>query len=269
MNYSFQEGVKLAILTNGITWWFYLPLHEGSWEQRRFYTIDVHEQETEEVVSKFIDFLSKENMANGTAIQNAEEVYTSYKKETIIKDTLSKAWNKVISDVGEAFIELISETTEKICGYRPDNEIVERFISRNRDQLLIHITPPLGGGQGRGPKRPRKPVSTPTGYTGKFVSGFYFKGIRREAGSWKDLLMQVIGVIRELHRADFEKVLTLEGRKRPYFTHNKNLLRAPEKIPNTNIFVETNLSANFIVKICFHLLAIFSYSDNDLKIDFH
>ena len=39
LNYSFQEGVKLSILTNGITWWFYLPLHEGSWEQRKFYTI--------------------------------------------------------------------------------------------------------------------------------------------------------------------------------------------------------------------------------------
>ena len=35
LNYSFQEGVKLAILTNGITWWFYLPLNEGNWEQRK------------------------------------------------------------------------------------------------------------------------------------------------------------------------------------------------------------------------------------------
>lgn len=38
LNYSFQAGVKLSVLTNGITWWFYLPLQEGSWEQRKFYT---------------------------------------------------------------------------------------------------------------------------------------------------------------------------------------------------------------------------------------
>ena len=37
LNYSFQGGVKLAVLTNGISWWFYLPLHEGSWEQRKIY----------------------------------------------------------------------------------------------------------------------------------------------------------------------------------------------------------------------------------------
>jgi len=32
LNYSFQEGVKLASLTNGVAWRFYLPLHEGSGE---------------------------------------------------------------------------------------------------------------------------------------------------------------------------------------------------------------------------------------------
>lgn len=30
LSYSFQQGVRLAILTNGVAWWFYLPLCEGS-----------------------------------------------------------------------------------------------------------------------------------------------------------------------------------------------------------------------------------------------
>jgi len=142
LNYAFQEGIKLAILTNGITWWFYLPLHEGSWEQRRFYTIDVLQQETEEIVSKFIDFLSKENITSGISIQNAETTYKSYKKQNILKETLSQAWNKIISDGDETLIELISETTEKLCGYKPDSEMVGRFISENKDRLLISVVPP-------------------------------------------------------------------------------------------------------------------------------
>ena len=44
LNYSFREGVKLSILTNGFTWWFYLPLNEGSWEERRFFTADFFER---------------------------------------------------------------------------------------------------------------------------------------------------------------------------------------------------------------------------------
>ena len=31
LGYSFQQGVRLAVLTNGATWWFYLPLNEGAW----------------------------------------------------------------------------------------------------------------------------------------------------------------------------------------------------------------------------------------------
>ncbi|MCB1025327.1 MAG: restriction endonuclease subunit R, partial [Acidobacteria bacterium] len=46
--YSFQQGVRLAILTNGVTWWFYLPLEEGSWEHRKFFTIDLMEQAIED-----------------------------------------------------------------------------------------------------------------------------------------------------------------------------------------------------------------------------
>ena len=92
LNYSFQEGVKLAILTNGITWWFYLPLHEGSWEQRKFYTIVVYDQEAEEITQKFVDFLSKENVISGKSIENAEKIYTGKQKENLIKNTISKRY---------------------------------------------------------------------------------------------------------------------------------------------------------------------------------
>lgn len=141
LNYSFHEGVKLAILTNGIQWWFYLPLREGSWENRKFYTIDIRQQKTEEVATKFIDFLSRENIASGRASQNAGEVYEGHRKQIILEDTLPKVWNKIIVDPDEVLIDLISETTEKFCGQRPKSGMVERFISENKDRLLISGVP--------------------------------------------------------------------------------------------------------------------------------
>jgi len=267
LNYAFQEGVKLAILTNGITWWFYLPLHEGSWEQRRFYTIDVLQQETEEIVSKFIDFLSKENITSGVAIQNAETTYKSYKKQNILEETLPQAWNKIISDGDETLIEFISETTEKLCGYKPDSEMVDRFISKNKDRLLISVVPPTKIISRTIPKATRGPVSIPMNYTGKSVSAFYFRNTKYEVRTWIEMWMRLIDILRASHSIDFERVLALKGRRRPYFTRNSNELRAPQKISNTNIFVEANLSANQIVKICFDLLSVFGYSDNDLRIE--
>lgn len=79
------------------------------------------------------------NIISGVAIQNAETIYTGYKKKTILKETLPKAWNKIVSDRDDVFIELISETTEKLCGYKPDNEMVENFIYKNKDRLIISV----------------------------------------------------------------------------------------------------------------------------------
>jgi len=268
LNYSFQEGVKLATLTNGATWWFYLPLHEGSWEQRKFYTIDILQQESKDIVSKLVNFLSKDNIGSGKAIQNAEAIYKGQQKLNILKETLPKAWNKIIDEADDLLIDLINETTEKLCGFKADTELVEQFLSRHKDHLIISATPPI-----RTPSSTRPPVTHPTptpilgSYTGKSISSFSFKGSNYQVRSWKELLIKLCDILRISHRSEFDRTLNIAGRKRPYFTRNANELRSPEKLSNADIFVETNLSANHIVKICLEMLAIFGYPSNELKIE--
>ena len=69
------------------------------------------------------------------------------------------------------------------------------------------------------------------------------------------------------HREQFDNVFNLRGRKRPYFTRNPNELRSPERINNTDIYVETNLSANSIVKLFKSIIALFGYKENNLSIE--
>ena len=71
LNYSFRQGVELATLTNGMTWLFYLPMKKGDWKARKFYTIDIIQQDSNDVVSKFIDLLSRDNVQSGKAVQHA------------------------------------------------------------------------------------------------------------------------------------------------------------------------------------------------------
>ena len=270
LNYSFQQGVKLAILTNGITWSFYLPLNEGSWEQRKFYTIDILQQDADDVTSKFIDFLSKDNINSGKAIQNAEAIYRGQQKINILKETLPKAWNKIIEEADELLIDLINETAEKICGFKADTELVERFLSRNKDALIISATPTRHILPPRPQVVPPRPTSIPTAtgnYTGKNISSFSFGGSKYEVRSWKDLLIKLCEIINTVHRNEFDKTLNIGGRKRPYFSLTGNELRAPQQINNSKIYVETNLNANRIVKICFEMLSTFGYTDDDLKIE--
>src|SRR5260370_34070229 len=37
LGYAFRDGVRLAVLTNALLWWLYLPLLQGSWEQRKLF----------------------------------------------------------------------------------------------------------------------------------------------------------------------------------------------------------------------------------------
>ena len=256
LNYAFKEGVRLAVLTNGISWWFYLPLREGSWEQRKFYTIEIYDQDANDITSKFVDFLSKENAISGEYIKNAEKVYKSRQKQYLIKESLPKAWDKITKEPDELLVELLAETTEKLCGYKPDSEAVEHFLESIATGRIVPPTPTTTH---------RKPYKTKI-YTGKSIDYFEFRGRRHSANSWKDMLIQICKIVLTTHRKNFDKVLELRGSKRPYFTKNPNELRAPKKIEGTDIYVETNLSANSIVKLLFQTISLFGYSNKDVSI---
>lgn len=126
--YAFQQGVKLAILTNGITWQFYLPLEEGSWEQRRFFTIDLMEQSVDDAIEKFESLLSRNNIESGNAYQKAKSLYEGRQKNKTIKENLPKAWQKLISEPDEMLVELLNETLEKISGYKAENNQITDFL---------------------------------------------------------------------------------------------------------------------------------------------
>ena len=34
LEYSFADGVEIAVLTNGLLWWLYFPLGKDNWKQR-------------------------------------------------------------------------------------------------------------------------------------------------------------------------------------------------------------------------------------------
>ena len=178
LNYSFESGVKIAVLTNGLTWWFYLPLSAGDWEQRRFYTIEIKDQDAEDITNRFDEFLSQENVISGKANDNAKDTHDKSKQKALIKQTLPKAWEKLVSEPEELLVDLISETTEKLCGFRPEDKDVERFIARElKPGKAIIVHKPCKPIIKPKPKT-RKPGGTNKNYTGKSIVSFTFQGTR-------------------------------------------------------------------------------------------
>lgn len=262
LNYSFKEGVKLAILTNGITWRFYLPLHEGSWEQRKFYTIELYNQEISDVSDRFISYLEKGNVISDKAISNAEEVYNTKQKENLIHDTLPLAWNRLVSEPDEILIELIADATEKQCGYKPDNSTVEDYISN----YVTKMSMPAEKNQKI--EAVKRSVSISHGsYIGKSINAFSFLNTRYEVRYWIDVLKQLSRITQKPHKGDFNRVLQLKGSLRPYFTKKADELRIPYHVEGSDIFMETNLSSNSIVRLCIDMIKLFGYSEKDFSVE--
>lgn len=137
LNYSFRHGVELAILTNGLTWWFYLPKEKGDWKARKFYSIDITQQQSADVAKRFVDLISKSNVQLGKALQNAKTLYEEKLKKKIFEKTLPESWNKIISEPESLLLELLAETTEKLCGFKPNIEEVVRFIEQHQSHFTI------------------------------------------------------------------------------------------------------------------------------------
>ena len=122
--------MKLAALTNGRTWWLYLPLQSGSWEHRRFLTIDLESQEPEIVEQRFMEYLSQKKVISGRSVSAAEDLVQSQQRAEVTSKTMVQAWNQIVETPDEILVDLISETTERICGFKPEPELVGQFLLR-------------------------------------------------------------------------------------------------------------------------------------------
>ena len=267
LDYSFKEGVKLAVLTNGLTWWFYLPLQEGSWEQRKFFAIDILQQEPADIADRFQSFLSRSNVESGKAIQNAERAYSTRQKDVTLKAHLPKAWNKLVLEPHDLLVEMINETLEAISGFKADNQQIEEFLKSHMTKLTIIEGPGADHKPDRPPIKAEVPPNVTDNYTGRTVIGFCFRGQHYAVGSWIELLLTLAKKIRESHQQEMDKCLQLVGSKRPYFTRKPDELRLPRKIDGTGIYAESHLSANSIARISRRLVRVFGYQDSDFSIE--
>jgi predicted type IV restriction endonuclease len=137
LDYCYRQGIELAVLTNGITWFLYLPTAGTDWKSRKFYTVDLKEQESDSVSAKFIELLSKKNIETGKAFQTARAIHKDKLKAGAIREALPIAWNRIIEGPDSLLIELLSESTEKISGYKPESSLVVEFLKSYEHKISI------------------------------------------------------------------------------------------------------------------------------------
>ncbi len=128
LRYAFDEGVPLAALTDGRVWWLYLPTAAGNWEQRRFFSIDFRQQEADPAAANLKRFLSREGVASGTALREAQREFESQERDRRVRAALQDAWKQVLGDPDGLLRDLLAETVKEISGHQPDPETVAGFL---------------------------------------------------------------------------------------------------------------------------------------------
>jgi hypothetical protein len=126
--YAFHEGVPIAVLTDGRLWNFYLPGQQGSYEDRRVYQLDIVERDVSEAVHRFKRYLSRDRVASGEAFADAQFDYRASASRRDAEQTLPKAWTQILGEPDGLLLELVRDRTEALCGHKPDDDTLERFI---------------------------------------------------------------------------------------------------------------------------------------------
>jgi len=276
-----SQGVDFSILTNGRIWWFYLNSAKGDWQKKWFLSIDLSKQQADIIAPQLIDLLTKGKISKGDALNTAKAIHQD-KNQKIAAEFIPKAWNQIISQPNKIFVELLSATTEKLCGYKIESAQIEQYLKKHLDKWLIENDPETGAIP---PVKSIKSeiieeeaipedvvdikVETKKGfqnYEDKVIKSFTFNRHTYKVDHWEDMLTTICAQLAALHEEDFERVLWISGKDKTFFSKYKDQLSIPEKISKTQIYVETKLTPNEVVKTSKTLLAEFGYSWDEFTI---
>lgn len=275
------DGVELVAHTDGARWWFYLPAATGGLAQKRCLVLDPGDQKPDELAGELIALLSREKVASGDYLEAARAAYQQQKRRRAA-EVLPDAWNRVLAGPNKILVEILGDATEKICGCKAEPGMVEAFLRANLARWSLPTAPPE-------PSDPPQPPATaesvetaaaqasaengtdmrarkPEFFANKSINSFSFRGSTFPVKTWEEMLTTVCDYFAVRHPHEFEKVLWLYDDQHPCFSRYSDQLRIPEKVKKTNIYVETKLAPEEIVKTVGDLLTEFGYGHEELVI---
>jgi len=260
LNWSAQCNVNISVYTNGLSWWFFLPLIEGSIDDKIFCIIDTQEEKIEVIDQKFSDFLLKETIISDSVIKLAEDICNKRKEEMLINEHLPKAWEKIMNEPDKWLVEVISKVTEDLCRYKPDIEKVKEFV-RSEKKIQAEKSAIL---EISNPKKISNKVKK--NYKGMSVKSFSFKDEEYNVKSWQEIPWKLCDILSKKHKDSFESVLWIILKGRDFFSRDQHQFLMSENIPNTNIYISTDLSETVALALTNEILSNFGYKESDLVI---
>ena len=199
-------------------------------------------------------YLSRDRVASGQAARSAERTLRDRTRDTVTRQAVLDGWRQVVLGLQDGLVELIATAAEQRTGYRPEVRQVRRVLTESRSELL-----PLAEGQAG-------PASAGGGSSRRRPASFTFLSETQSVSSWPDLLVQVCLLMRQRHPEDFEKVLEIRGRERPYFSRSAEDLYVPKPVGDTGIYASCQGAGSLIEQRARRVVERFGYPADSLAV---
>ena len=108
-----------------------------------------------------------------------------------------------------------------------------------------------------------------TPITFKRPAAFSFKESKYNVATWNGMLVKICGLLNQEDSNIFEEFVndkSMQGKRKARFALEKNQLRKGIKVKGSDVYIETNLSANDIRKTILAMLDKFSISSDAVKL---
>jgi len=256
-----QQDIKIAILTNGFIWNFFLPLMDGSPEEKQFHVMEIHKEKADNIAQGFSDFLLRKNVISGNALKTAESLYLNRKKAMLVNEYLPKAWQKIINEPEKWLANIISKATKDLCGYEPNPETVKEFVLseiKTKASMLKVQSPPISDNIKKIMKKDFK---------GKSIKSFSFKGEKHDVHSWKAMVLKICEIMYDKHRDEFESILYMSLEGMTCFSETPHEFLDCEKRAGTDIYLDLHLTIKDMLALCKEILLLFGYKEDELIIE--
>jgi negative regulator of replication initiation len=132
---------------------------------------------------------------------------------------------------------------------------------------LLPVAPPIADPGDTTAEAAATPAQVTADPTGRKPIAIAVLGESQPVRSWKGVLLAVCNVLARRYPDDFAtQAAQIKGRKRHYIAPASEGMISPAPIENTNLWVETNLSAVNIIGLIDRMLQRFGPEPHDLQI---
>ena len=150
----------------------------------------------------------------------------------------------------------------------PANALATRYRHDPRFENVGRGMYALRGAQAAVPPAPpRGRRRSGTRYTSARPAAWTLFGVRHEVRTFRDVLLGVCVALHERAPSEFERVLELRGRARPYFSRNPDDLLTPAQVAGSGIFADTKLGAPGVVERCRQMIELCGFDPREFDVE--